>query len=165
MFNNDRVTNKMQPAFGGFGPSASMPSFPPRCLSTRKRTDANGDPAGDPFVIGTGTVGPDASDGFVGNGLGVWEVTVEPLADGKYNFFARFDTPVVPVEGPAFHVLSDPVARSFDSPFSITSPNGDPCQRCRDLQRTECGGSDGELHRRRQRDGQHHVPPRRRSHS
>ena len=87
MFNNDHVTNKMQPAFGGFGPSNST------VLVYAQATDSMGNPSGDPFVIGTGTVGPDASDGFTGNGLGVWEVTVEPLADGKYNFFSRFDTP------------------------------------------------------------------------
>ena len=93
MFNNDNVTNKMQPAFGGFGPCN------PTVLVYAQATDSMGNPSGDPFVIGTGTVGPDASDGFIGNGLGVWEVTVEPLADGKYNFFSRFDTPAtVPVD-------------------------------------------------------------------
>ena len=91
MFNNDRVTNKMQPAFGGVGP-AGQPVY-----VYAQQNDAQGNPLGDPFIVGIGTVGSDGSDGCFGNGLGAWEVTVEPLADGKYNFFARFD---VPANGP-----------------------------------------------------------------
>jgi subtilisin-like proprotein convertase family protein len=108
MFNNDGVTNKMQPAFGGFGPEDAT------VLVYAQATDSMGNPSGDPFVIGTGTVGGDASDGFVGNDLGVWEVTVEPLADGLYNFFARFDVPSDGTGG-----LSDPVGMA---PQTTTIP-------------------------------------------
>ena len=48
-------------------------------------------PIGDPLLVGIGNVGSDATDGIVGNGLGLWEVTVEPMAEGKYNFFAQFE--------------------------------------------------------------------------
>ena len=46
-----------------------------------------GMPVGLPLLVGNGIVGSDATDGVAANGLGLWEVTVEPMADGKYNFF------------------------------------------------------------------------------
>jgi subtilisin-like proprotein convertase family protein len=112
MFNNDHVTNKMQPAFGGVGLALST------VLVYAQATDSTGAPSGEPFVIGTGTVGSDPTAGTTTDGFGAWEVTVEPLADGKYLFFARFDTTVVPIEGPLFHVLSVPVG---NAPQTLTS--------------------------------------------
>lgn len=109
MFNNDRVTNKMQPAFGGVGP-ANTPVYVYAQLS-----DAQGNPTGDPFIVGTGRVGSDLSDGLV-DGLGVWEVTVEPLADGKYFFFSRFDEPVNGAGG-----LTEAVGDAARS-FTFTGP-------------------------------------------
>ena len=122
MFNNDHVTNKMQPAFGGVGPALST------VYVYAQATDSTGAPTGEPFIIGTGTVGSDPTAGTINDGFGAWEVTVEPMADGKWLFYARFDTTVVPVEGPVFHVLSDPVGNvpvtltSMDVPKNI--PNG-----------------------------------------
>jgi subtilisin-like proprotein convertase family protein len=85
MFNDDRVTNKMQPAFGGLGPANQ------RVYVFAQLTDAMGMGVGEPFLIGSDQVGSDGTDGVPANGLGAWEVTVEPMADGKYNFFSRFD--------------------------------------------------------------------------
>ncbi|MEX0643140.1 MAG: choice-of-anchor Q domain-containing protein, partial [Pirellulales bacterium] len=115
MFNNDRVTNKMQPAFGGVGP-ADRPVF-----VYAQQNDSQGLPLGDPFIVGTGVVGSDGTDGVLGNGLGAWEVTVEPLADGKYNFFARFDILVSDGDGGFIHILSEAVG---DTPrtFTFTGP-------------------------------------------
>ena len=112
MFNNDHVTNKMQPAFGGVGPALST------VYVYAQATDSTGAPTGEPFIIGTGTVGSDPTAGSTSDGFGAWEVTVEPMADGKWLFYARFDTTVVPVEGPVFHVLSDPVG---NAPVTLTS--------------------------------------------
>ena len=98
MFNNDFVTNKMQPAFGGLGAARST------VYVFAQQADAMGLPTGDPFLIGQSTVGSDGTDGVVGDGLGQWEVTVEPLADGKYFFYSQFDD----FEGG----LSDPVGTS-----------------------------------------------------
>ena len=95
MFNNDAVTNKDQPAFGGLGPARDT------VYVFAQASDAMGLPTGEPFLIGQSVVGSDGTDGVVGNGLGAWEVTVEPLADGKYFFYSQFDD----FEGG----LSDPV--------------------------------------------------------
>ncbi len=121
MFSNDRVTNKMQPAFGGVGP-ADRPVF-----VYAQQNDAQGQSLGDPFIVGTGVVGSDGTDGVLGNFLGAWEVTVEPLADGKYNFFARFDILVSDGDGGFLHVLSEAVGDTprtfmFNGPLNI--PDG-----------------------------------------
>jgi subtilisin-like proprotein convertase family protein len=105
MFNDDNVTNKMEPAFSGQGPvNAAVFVF-------AQATNATGAPVGTPLLVGSGTVGSDATDGILGNGLGLWEVTVEPMADGKYNFFARFES--------AAGVLGDPVSGGLQ--FSNTT--------------------------------------------
>lgn len=41
--------------------------------------------------IGQGVVGSDATDGTLDNGLGKWEVTVEPLKDGNYTIFTTLE--------------------------------------------------------------------------
>lgn len=84
----DLVTNINQPAFWGVAEANS-----------RVRIYASRD--GRPFeLVGVGVVGSDRSDeavagrtiggrvvsGLPNDGLGVWEVTVEPLADGTYTF-------------------------------------------------------------------------------
>ena len=74
MFANDHVTNIIQPAFGGFAePNSKVTVF-------AQRVDADGNPLDAGVRVGAGTV-----DTF-----GEWEVTVEPLVDGKYNFWADF---------------------------------------------------------------------------
>jgi hypothetical protein len=77
MFNDDNVTNKMSPAFNGIAP-----------VGAKVRLFANGD------LVGQTVAGTDASDvghaiGGIGgapdDGLGLWEITSEPLADDDYN--------------------------------------------------------------------------------
>lgn len=70
-FNNDDVTNRNAPAFQGTAEA-----------NTLIRIRANG------LVVGEAIVGTDATDGIFGNGLGTWEVTVEPLIDGTYSITA-----------------------------------------------------------------------------
>lgn len=70
----DDVTNKDQPAFDGRGTPG-----------TQVRLFANGE------FVGTTEVGSDESDGEIGNGLGVWEITSEPLDDGVYSVNATFE--------------------------------------------------------------------------
>ncbi len=71
MSNTDMVTNKMQPAFGGIGPANS-----------KVRVFAADVVEGTVQLVGQGVVNSDGS----------WEVTVEPLDDGKYNFTADFES-------------------------------------------------------------------------
>jgi hypothetical protein len=71
-FANDNVTRIATPAFQG---SAEA--------NTRLRLRANG------VVVGETTVGSDLSDGVAGNGLGHWELTADPLADGAYQIVAE----------------------------------------------------------------------------
>jgi subtilisin-like proprotein convertase family protein len=108
MSNNDNVTNKMQPAFSGVGPINSA------LFVFAQAVNAAGAPVGTPLLVGSGTVGSDATDGTVGNGVGLWEVTVEPMADGKYNFFTRFET--------AAGVLGDAVANSLQFTNTTSAP-------------------------------------------
>ncbi len=75
-FNNDNVTNVAAPAFDGVGPANSKI----RILASRD---------GGPLVtIGQGVIGSDLTDDPEPNGLGAWEVTVEPLTDGTYQILA-----------------------------------------------------------------------------
>ena len=71
-FDDDDVTNKMQPAFAGVGPA----NHKIRIFAAR-----NGGPALD---VGQGVIGSDLTDDPTPNGLGAWEITVEPLIDGQY---------------------------------------------------------------------------------
>ncbi len=74
MLEDDNVTNKDQPAFSGLGTPG-----------TQVRLFANGE------FVGTAEVGSDESDGTPGDGLGIWEITSEPLDDGVYEFNATFE--------------------------------------------------------------------------
>ena len=67
MLNDDNVTNKMQPAFAGLSE-----------VGSKVNIFANG------ILVGQGSVTTDVSDGAPADGLGLWEVTVEPLVDGEY---------------------------------------------------------------------------------
>ena len=71
---DDNMTNVNPPAFGG---TAEM--------NTIIRIFANG------ILVGEGTVGSDLTDGVLGDGLGAWEVTIEPLADGEYTITATVE--------------------------------------------------------------------------
>jgi Bacterial Ig-like domain len=70
----DNITNINAPAFSGLGETNAI-----------VRIFANG------IEVGIGRVGTDATDGVLGNGLGTWEVTVEPLTDGVYDISARLE--------------------------------------------------------------------------
>lgn len=76
VFDDDDVTNIFAPAFDGVGPA----NHKIRILAARN---------GGPFVtIGQGVIGSDLTDDPTPNGLGAWEVTVEPLTDGMYEVLA-----------------------------------------------------------------------------
>lgn len=78
MFNNDNVTNKMSPAFNGVAP-----------VGAKVRLYANGE------LVGQTVAGSDLSDVGVGgvagrggapdDGMGLWEITSEPLSDNGYD--------------------------------------------------------------------------------
>ena len=68
----DNVTNVNPPAFQGTAEANAL-----------IRIFANG------TMVGEGVTGSDATDGVIGNGLGAWEVTVEPMADGTYDINAE----------------------------------------------------------------------------
>ena len=70
----DGITSVNPPAFTGRGEA-----------NTIVRVYADG------FLVGEGVVGSDATDGVLGDGLGRWEVTVEPLTDGSYSFSADLE--------------------------------------------------------------------------
>ncbi len=71
-FSDDNVTNISAAAFDGVGPA----NLKIRILASRD---------GGPLItIGQGVIGSDLTDDPEPNGLGAWEVTVEPLTDGTY---------------------------------------------------------------------------------
>jgi hypothetical protein len=70
----DGITDIDPPAIGGVGET-----------NTKVVVRANG------IQVGVGVVGTDASDGVLGNGLGTWEVTTEPLALGIYSITATLE--------------------------------------------------------------------------
>ena len=76
MLDNDNVTGIIAPAFRGNGE-----------VNAQVRIFAN-DGASGPMLVGQGVVGTDETDG-VANGLGEWEITVEPLDDGTWSITAE----------------------------------------------------------------------------
>ncbi len=70
----DGITNVNPPAFGGRGEA-----------NTIVRIYADG------ALVGEGRVGSDDTDGVVGDGLGIWEVTIEPVTDGTYTFTSQLE--------------------------------------------------------------------------
>jgi len=100
MFDDDRVTAKWEPAFAGTGPSNNIVRVYAQRIDGNPNSPNYGMPVGDPLLVGIGNVGSDATNVTVGDGLGAWEVTVEPMAEGKYNFFARFEDAAGTISGP-----------------------------------------------------------------
>jgi len=80
MFDNDNVTNKMSPAFDGISE-----------VNSTVRVFAMNTTTGTTQMVGIGTVESDESDGILGNDMGRWEVTVEPMADGEYDMFVEIE--------------------------------------------------------------------------
>jgi hypothetical protein len=72
----DHVTSINQPAFVGRAEA-----------NAKVRVYAGG------VLVGEGVVNSDESDGQLGDGLGLWEITVEPLADGVYQITNRGGRP------------------------------------------------------------------------
>jgi len=85
MLNDDRVTNKMQPAFSGRGPA----NHKVRVFADLINPDPN--VSNTIQLVAQGTVGSDLSDGFPGDGAGLWELTSEPLIDGTYDMRVEFE--------------------------------------------------------------------------
>ena len=74
MSNEDNVTGIRQPAFSGVGEAGAT-----------VRLFADGE------LVGIGEVQTDATNGNARDGLGVWEITSEPLDDGIYEFTAQVE--------------------------------------------------------------------------
>jgi uncharacterized linocin/CFP29 family protein len=130
----DRITSIAQPAFVGRAEA-----------NAKVRVYAGG------VLVGEGLAGSDESDGQVGDGLGRWEITVEPLADGVYqittevedlagNVSAPLETPLVitidtlspqrptidllGVDDTGASELDDVTNRANDVPLTITAEPG-----------------------------------------
>jgi hypothetical protein len=113
MRNDDNVTAKWQPAFQGVAPA-----------NYKVRLYANGS------LVGQTVTGSDTSDVFIGgvggsggapdDGLGLWEITTEPLADGGYDIVVEvedaagntfiFDPVLNPVTNPQIDIVVDKIA-------------------------------------------------------
>jgi hypothetical protein len=114
MFNTDNVTNKMSPAFNGIAP-----------VGFKVRLYANGQ------LVGQTVAGSDTSDVGIGaiggiggapnDGLGVWEITSEPLADAGYNITLEVEDPAgnVTVVNPVFN----PAVPLVDIVIDTVEPN------------------------------------------
>ncbi len=90
------MTSVQQPAFVGTAEA-----------NAQIRIYANG------VLVGQGIVNSDESDGNSINGLGTWEVTVEPLVDGVYSITSE-------VEDLAGNISA------AGGPLQITIDSGDP---------------------------------------
>ncbi|TWT41621.1 Ig-like domain-containing protein [Botrimarina hoheduenensis] len=101
MRDTDNVTSIRQIAVSGFGPQNLE-------VDVFARRVVNG-VAGPALLVGEGTIGTDGSDGVAGDGQGLWEITLEPLADGTYDLFAIYENAagVRSAEGDALRVWID----------------------------------------------------------
>ena len=126
----DDVTNINQPAFSGIAEVGAVVTIL-----------ANGQ------VVGVGTVGSDETDLVPGNGLGAWEVTVEPLADGTYSVLAHIEdlagnfgrpepisieidttapnTPFLDLLNDTGHSTSDNITQDSELRFNLTTEDPD----------------------------------------
>ncbi|EMI16019.1 hypothetical protein RMSM_07057, partial [Rhodopirellula maiorica SM1] len=92
MYDDDNVTNIQEIAFQGRGETNGIIT-----LFAQKVNNA-GVAFGELLVIGTGNVGSDFTDVQAGipgatdtDGLGIWEITAEPLVDGVYDVYALIE--------------------------------------------------------------------------
>ncbi len=110
MDNTDNVTNKWQPAFDGVA-EINNKVF----VYATRVNPANGANIGGPVLIGEGLVGSENSNDVADDGLGAWEVTVEPLVDGVYDITVRFEdwagnfTPLDAATANALRIVIDKV--------------------------------------------------------
>ncbi|MGQ9503918.1 MAG: Ig-like domain-containing protein [Thermogutta sp.] len=79
VFDYDDVTRINSPAFFGTGEANALVRI--------WAVDASGQIRS----VGQAMVGSDESDGNASDGLGVWEITVEPLDDGVYKIYAELE--------------------------------------------------------------------------
>ncbi|MFG0289801.1 MAG: Ig-like domain-containing protein [Rhodopirellula sp. JB044] len=89
MYDDDNVTNIQEIAFQGRSDVMNDITL------FAQKVNAAGVPFGDLLIIGTGVVGSDYTDveaqiagATDDDGLGMWEITAEPLADGVYDVYA-----------------------------------------------------------------------------
>ncbi|MBN2291402.1 MAG: hypothetical protein JXM70_03190 [Pirellulales bacterium] len=80
VFDDDNVTSIMSPAFSGYGEANSQVRIFAENLVT-----------GEVQLVGQGVVNSDESDLTPDDGLGTWEVTIEPLDDGAYQITAELE--------------------------------------------------------------------------
>jgi len=90
----DRITSISQPAIVGRAEA-----------NAKVRVYAGG------VLVGEGLAGSDESDGQLGDGLGLWEITVEPLADGTY----QITTEVEDLAGNVSAPLEVPLVITIDT--------------------------------------------------
>jgi subtilisin-like proprotein convertase family protein len=100
MFDDDNVTAKWEPAFSGTGPVNNKVRVFAQEIDGNPNSPTYGMPIGVPLFVGSGNVGSDNTNGTAGDGLGLWEVTVEPMDEGKYNFFVTFEDAGGSISGP-----------------------------------------------------------------
>ncbi len=74
VFNNDNVTSKSNPSFGGTGTANEQVRV------FAQATNAAGAGVGVPFLVGSGVV----------DSTGMWQVVTQPIADGRWLFTAQF---------------------------------------------------------------------------
>lgn len=88
MFNDDNVTNKWEPAFDGV---AEINNKVYVYATLVVDSSGNAVVGANPVLVGSGLVGSDLSNNVAGDGLGAWEVTVEPMIEGVYDITVRFE--------------------------------------------------------------------------
>lgn len=99
----DNVTNKMSPAFVGVGEANAIV----RVFGARINQAA---PTNAPQILGVGRVGSDLTDGVLGNGLGLWEITAEPMVNDVYQITYQMEDiagNITPGPAAAFQITVD----------------------------------------------------------
>ncbi len=94
MFDDDNVTNKMEPAFNGIAEhNAIVRVFATNVVTGQTQLVGENEVGSDlsDVVLAGETLGGQIVNGMPDDGLGLWEVTVEPLADAVYDIFAEFE--------------------------------------------------------------------------
>ena len=86
VYDDDDVTNISAAAFGSTAAFVNTAEANAKITVSASPVDpATGTASGTYTLIGSGTVGSDSSDFAPGDGMGRWEITVEPLDDGVWS--------------------------------------------------------------------------------
>ncbi len=113
MLNDDNVTNKWEPAFDGVA-EINNKVFVYATLIID--SSGNAVVGASPVLVGSGLVGSELSNNVDGDGLGAWEVTVEPMVEGVYDITVRFEdwagnfTPLDAANANALRIVIDKTA-------------------------------------------------------